>query len=438
MPFFQTMAKKKTESTESRKQSRMREREQEQQRLLFIALGVVAALIVIILAFGYWRTNIAILDETIATVNGTPIPVRDYQARARYDAQVIQAQLVQIQDALKQFDPNDPTMSSLVQYYQQQYTTLQSRLLQVPSNALEDAIDDELVRQEAMKRGITVTPAEVDREIELTIKESLGYPRPTATATEGPSPTSTATATATAIPTNTATPSISPTATATLTATLTTTPTAGPTETPSPTQTPLSAEAYSTEVGKLKDSVSKGKYSYDDYRKIVETELLRTKLNVVLGKDVPTTGEQVHVRHILVKTFDEAQKVEERLKAGEDFGKIAQEVSTDPSAKTNKGDLGWAPRGTYITEFENAAFSLNPLQISDPVTTTFGVHVIQLLAKDPNHPLEAAALASKRASALTDWLQKVRADKATNIQRFFASDYVPSEIKRLQTPVAGQ
>jgi peptidyl-prolyl cis-trans isomerase C len=187
----------------------------------------------------------------------------------------------------------------------------------------------------------------------------------------------------------------------------------------------------------MKENISQAKYTFDDYRKIVEVNLLRNKLNQALAQEVAKTGEQIHVRHILVKTFEEAQKVEERLKAGEDFEKLAEELSTDPSAKTNKGDLGWSTRGTFVTEFDNAAWALtNPLQISAPVTTTFGVHVIQLVEKDANRALDADALASKEASALTDWLQKVRADATTKIERFFSTDYVPSEIKRLQTPSA--
>lgn len=431
------MAKKRqSDSTETRKQSRMREREQEQQRIIFIALGIVAALVVIILVFGYWKTTVAVLDETIATVNGTNLKVRDYQVRARYDAQVIVSRLAQMQQQMQQFDPNDASMQQIVQYYQNQMAQEQTQLIQVPSQALEDLIDDEMVRQEAQKRGITVTPEEIDNEIKLSINDSLGYTRPTGTPTAGPSPTVTNTPTLTLTPTNTATPLISPTASPTLSATLTATPTQGPTGTPAPTQTPLGPDAYATQVGKLKTNIEAGHYSYDDYRKIVEVQLLRQKLNDVLAKEVKTTAEEIHVRHILVKTFDEAQKVEARVKAGEDFGKVASEVSIDPSAKTNQGDLGWSPRGQFVKEFEDAAWALPPLQVSAPVTSSFGVHVIEVLEKDPNHPLSPDALANKKATALTDWLAQVRSEPTTSIQRFFNAAYVPSEIRRLQTPQA--
>jgi parvulin-like peptidyl-prolyl isomerase len=443
MSFFkyldgiERMAKKKqSEPAVTRKQSRLREREQEQQRILFIALGIIAALIVVILAVGYWRTSIAILDETIAIVNNVPLKVHTYQARARYNAQVILSRVAQIQEQLQQFNQNDPSFQQIVQFYQNQLAEQQVELLQVSSKSLEDIIDDELVRQEAAKRGIVVTPEEVDREIELGIKASLGYERPTRTPTSGPSPTPTNTGTPTLTPTNTATPSVSPTATATLTATLTATPTEGPTATPLPTQTPLSAEAYATEVAKLQQNVADSRYSFEDYRAIVEVQMLRERLNEVLAQDVKTTEEQIHARHILVDTYEQAKAIEERLAAGEDFGELAAELSTEPGAAESKGDLGWAPRGQYVTEFENAVWALEPMQISEPVTTTFGVHIIQLLEKDPNHPMSPDQIETARGSALSEWLQQVRVAATTSISRFFNTEYVPGEIRRLQTPSA--
>src|SRR5919202_2831321 len=322
------MAKKKKTTQESRIQVRKRERERAQERRIYMALGLAAALVVLILGIGYYRSAVAILDEKIAEVNGVPLLVRDYQARLRYEAQNSFGRLAQLQQTLSQFDPNDQTLAQLRSYYEQQYLDEQSRAVRLPSDTLETLIDDELVRQEAKRRGITVSAEEIDREIELQIKQGLGYPRPTSTPTQGPSPTATNTATITPTPTNTATPTISPTATATLSQTLTATPTEGPTETPQPTQTPLSPEAYQTEVSKFKENIGKNNLGYEDYRKITEVVLLRRKLNDLLGKDVPTTAEEVHARHILVKTFDEAKKVEDRLKAGEDFAKVAKEVST--------------------------------------------------------------------------------------------------------------
>ncbi|MFL1874980.1 peptidylprolyl isomerase [Hansschlegelia beijingensis] len=88
--------------------------------------------------------------------------------------------------------------------------------------------------------------------------------------------------------------------------------------------------------------------------------------------------EEVHARHILVKTEDEAKKVEERLSKGEDFAKIANEVSIDPGSAKQGGDLGFFARGQMVPAFEEAAFKLEPGKVSAPVKTQFGYHVIKV------------------------------------------------------------
>jgi parvulin-like peptidyl-prolyl isomerase len=90
-----------------------------------------------------------------------------------------------------------------------------------------------------------------------------------------------------------------------------------------------------------------------------------------------------------------------------------------------------------VTEFEDAVWALeNPMQISKPVTTTFGVHLIQLLEKDPEREMSADQIANARSTALSEWLQQIRVAAETQISRFFSTDYVPGEIRRLQTPSA--
>lgn len=410
---------------ETRKQQIRRAREQRQERYLFIGLGTVALLILLVLGAGYYQENIGKLNNPVAAVNGVPITLRDYQMRLRYDSSSILSQLNSISSNLAQLG-NDPSTDFLKNYFSQQANQMASELVSLPRGDLENMIDDEIARQEATRRHITVSADEIDQEVE----RDFGYARATATPTEGPSPTPTNTLTPTLTPTITPTSTPLPTPTGTLTPTTpTVTPTEGPTETPGPTSTPLTYQGFQDQKKKFLDSISKGAgMSEGDFRKMIETALLRRKLQDALGKELPTTSEQVEARHILVKTFEEAVKVEELLKNGGDFAKLAAEYSTDTSNKDKGGDLGWFPRGQMVREFEDAAFSLKVNEISQPVTTTFGVHVIQVLGHEQNRPLDASALEQKQSTALTDWLQQARL--TAKIDRNYDDSYVPPEVKK--------
>src|SRR3982075_3564904 len=93
------------------------------------------------------------------------------------------------------------------------------------------------------------------------------------------------------------------------------------------------------------------------------------------------TGEQeVHPRHILVETEDEAKAVAEELKKGADFAELAKKKSKDPGA-SDGGDLGFFTKDQMVPEFSAVAFTLEPGKISDPVKSQFGWHVIKVEEK---------------------------------------------------------
>ena len=90
------------------------------------------------------------------------------------------------------------------------------------------------------------------------------------------------------------------------------------------------------------------------------------------------TPARVKARHIVVKTRAEAQSVRERLAGGADFATVAAEVSLEASTRDKGGDLGWVPRGVMTQPFEDAIFALAAGQISEPIETPYGVHVVKI------------------------------------------------------------
>ena len=88
--------------------------------------------------------------------------------------------------------------------------------------------------------------------------------------------------------------------------------------------------------------------------------------------------DQVHCAHILVKTEQEAKAISDQLSKGESFSKLAMEKSLCPSGKKG-GDLGKFGRGMMVREFEVVAFNLQKGQLSSPVKTQFGWHIIKRL-----------------------------------------------------------
>ncbi|MCM3612374.1 peptidylprolyl isomerase [Planococcus sp. MERTA32b] len=126
----------------------------------------------------------------------------------------------------------------------------------------------------------------------------------------------------------------------------------------------------------------------ESYEKVIRLNLLQEK---ALTDGVEVTDEEIQAqydrqtmelngRHILVADEETAATVKEELDGGADFAELAQEYSTDGSAAEG-GDLGWFGVGAMVPEFEEAAYSLEVDEISEPVQSQFGFHIIQITEK---------------------------------------------------------
>ncbi|HEC36389.1 MAG TPA: hypothetical protein ENI39_07635 [Anaerolineae bacterium] len=121
---------------------------------------------------------------------------------------------------------------------------------------------------------------------------------------------------------------------------------------------------------------------------------------------VPTTAEHVHARYILVDTREEAERLLAQLQAGADFAELARTYSQDESTRATGGDLGFFPRGVLLApEIEEMAFSLQPGQISPVIESSFGFHIIQVIEREPDRPLNPENLQLLRDQAVQEWLE---------------------------------
>src|SRR5471030_867438 len=126
------------------------------------------------------------------------------------------------------------------------------------------------------------------------------------------------------------------------------------------------------------------------------------------------TGEmEVHARHILVETEDEAKAIEDELKKGADFAELAKKKSKDPGA-SDGGDLGFFTKDQMVPEFSAVAFTLEPGKVSDPVKSQFGWHVIKVEEKRNR---QAPAFEQVKAQIETYVTRKAQADYVAKLRQ---------------------
>ena len=115
------------------------------------------------------------------------------------------------------------------------------------------------------------------------------------------------------------------------------------------------------------------------YNNYSEYQYVRAEDRVKLAQEevMPLHVVRVKAKHILVKTYGEARNLRDRVLQGEAFEKLAKENSLCPSGQDG-GNLGFFGRGRMVPSFENAAFSLEAGEVSQPVETDFGWHLIKV------------------------------------------------------------
>lgn len=181
-----------------------------------------------------------------------------------------------------------------------------------------------------------------------------------------------------------------------------------------------------------------------------QAEVSDEELQALYQKEIANLAEQRRAAHILLevndKLSDEQAKaklaeVAERLKQGEDFAKLAEEVSQDPGSASNGGDLGFAGPGVYDPEFEKSLYALKKDEVSAPVRSSFGWHLIKLLdVQAPEVPSFDSLKAKLEREVKAQQVEQrfVEAAKELEEASFEASDLAqPAQELGLQVQTSG-
>ena len=424
-------------------------KEDRNSKRLVIGFIIFAVIVVGLIGYAFLFDRFLKYNKPVAVVGDREINGKDFNERVRLErnSYVLQYNMIAAQMVLL----GDNT--DYVSYYKDQLTQLLSILDDTEyfgEYVLDNMINEQVASIEAEKMGITVTDQEVDDMMQELFEY---YPNGTATptATYALEPTSTLTslqktlvavAPATETPilpaetleealqtvesTATATESLDPTAT-----TVPATPTseesgAAGTATPYPTATVYTEDLYKQNYQEYLTNIEGIGVSESVLRDYLRNYIITQRVYDAVVNDVPRMQDQVWARHILVETQDEAIVVLNRLAGGEDWNTVCNEVTLDQSGQENCGDLGWFPQGQMVEAFETEAFRLDIGEISNPVESSFGWHVIQTLGHE-ERDIESDYDYQRLQSNYYDlWFQDIK-DSLTISKSANWTDHVPSE-----------
>ncbi len=380
------MARKPTSI--NRKALSRAEREARIQRWILLATAGVVALVLLILAGGFFYERVIWPDQPVALVDGQPIRTREFQKRFRFAEDSLRQQAAFLQREIATLDPNDPAQASIAAIYRQQLNQINLQLqdpVSLGRAVLQQMIDERLIRAEAERRGIRVAPEAVEREIE----RRFGFVRETPTPVGSPTPTAT--------------------------------PGSGtPEPTPLPTPTPMSEASFrALYAAQLRRWETELGFTEADYRALVEADLLERQLRDAFAREVPTHEEQVDIRLITAETPDLAGELYRRIQM-EGFEKVFEEVQAGKVISATALNMGWTPVGgvgsIYGTELEKIVFATPVLSTTAVITSPVGYHIAFVAGRE-DRELAPYYLQARQQQAFEDWLQKQRMDP--NRVRYF-------------------
>jgi hypothetical protein len=448
-----------------------REREERQRRLLFWGVGVAAVAVLLVLSGAslneYWIKP----RHVLASVNGTDIRRRDYWKYRAVDLANQASQYASIANSGYVSQDQASQYSTLAQQTSAEIDKVWGST-SVDDPTLQKMIDDQVYLQSLGDVGITITNQDVDDYIAMqfgpsdapiftptpsptliperaawatqtavalnaTAVPTVAGASPEASGTGSPAPSSPESQASpvdsppTIVPTRESDPAVAspaPSASAEVarsTASPVAPPVVGspvaspvaasPEATPEISPTPNQDQARQTATanfGSYQDAIfDRAHISRADYiRLIVRPAIAKQRIDDQLTANIGQTAEQVHAAHILVDTKDLADSIYQQVtQPGASFEQAAKDQSIDSATAPNGGDLGWFTRGQMVDAFEQVAFSTSPGQISQPVQTEFGWHIIKVYDHQNDRPMTNDQISSLKQSTISKWLDGKKA-----------------------------
>ena len=390
------------------------------KRIPVIVSLVLLSLIVVSSLFVIMNWDALRAQRSVAIVNGERISLRDLQSQTRYERYILIRSAEDLYQYAQLIGPDQAIDASIAETLNQ--VEIQLAPETVGQSALDHLIEDRLLLQEAKRRHLSVAASEVER----ALREAFGfYPAGTPT----PQPTVQALATSTYSPLQQTL--VPPTLASSLAETMVAPGLdAESADAQVPTPTPFTEAIYQEQSGETFEELEDNyNLTEADLRKVFESYLYQQKVMeaVLAEQPLDRIQEQVWTRHILVADDQEllAQDLYRQLENGADFCSLAADFSIDIYNKDNCGDLGWSLKDPMVPEFREAALSLQVGEISQPVKSIYGWHLIQVLGHEERQ-LSEESYTQLRQQTFTDWLQNQRQESEIEIRDFW-KDEVPTE-----------
>ena len=412
------------------------QREQQRIRNLYtigIGLGV---LVVLLLGFAAISTFVIQPNSEVASVNGAKINRATYNKLRSWNIyQQIQQAAIQQQLSQQTGGSTTDTSSTDLTTYQQQLKNVASES-PLDDTTIQNLVNGEVLRQKSTSDyQINATTDDLKAE---ALKDFIPSPTPppssvtpsvtpSATPTEATTPTPTTHSSVTPSPTQTETPTITPTK-----GTPTATPTATATYPPVPGASATAQAVYSRYIGDISAGSQPnvndttgictfgcpGLSEFDYLSLVIEPRYRQNAVQDKMASTIITDVEQIHAEQIVTDTQDGANKIRQMLEQGADFATVANEQSKDQIQNAqqgtpgNGGDLGWFPQDTDISnldaQFVAGAWPLQVGELSQPVQSSFGWHIIKVLERNPHMPLTDDQVTTKKTKLYNDWFDKAK------------------------------